>query len=114
MFTRLAIERFYDCKRKNNINYFNVAKICESVSKAVEKMFDEHLLPYFNTFNTFNEFRKQKMYTEVCDNALRSNLITLREIYKKYAAKDDLAAGLIADNDKTMSVFEFTDLMNAA
>lgn len=56
---------------------------------AVMKSFDDHIMPYFNTF-TSHDFRIKRMYNEICDLTILKNIQTLREIFIKYSGREGL------------------------
>lgn len=82
-----------------------IAKICETYEEAVIKVFEGNILPYFKKFNS-NDFKWQKFWNEPCDNVIKKNLKTLKEIYTKHSGRE-----AIPGEPKFMSMNEFIDLV---
>ena len=72
-------------------------------------MIDSNFLPLASLDDKFNSqlFRNDKLWNEYCDNAFKSNLKLLKDIYKKYSGKYSTPG----DRVKFMSTIEFVQLI---
>lgn len=71
---RLSIDKFF----KNGL--------VESTSEAVILAFENHFLPYFETFDC-HVWRKEKLWREEMDLVYSRFIDRLKTIYKKYTGK---------------------------
>jgi len=72
---------------------------------AIIKLMEESVLPYLRKFDS-QAFRFSKLYKKNCDNILKNNLLTLKDIYKRASSLD-----AIPGEDSLMSLNEFTNLI---
>ena len=67
--------------------------------------FENHFLPYFKTFDS-HKFRKEKLWTEECDNTFKRFPKVLAALYDRYSGKFALPGA-----PKYMSLDEFYDMI---
>jgi hypothetical protein len=55
------------------------------VGEAVTKIFVDNILPCLTPYSSLwpNDFRETRLYTEECDNLLKSHEIVLKAIYSR-------------------------------
>ena len=75
------------------------------MSEGMKMMFERELLPCFQKYDC-HKWRKEKLWKEEVDLALKHGLPLLKEIYKKNCGKTALPGA-----PKFMSLEEFTDLI---
>ena len=77
----------------------------KKMSDAIKIMFERDLLPCFSRYDS-HKWRKEKLWVEEVDLALKHGLHHLKEIYKKNCGKTAVPGA-----PKFMSLEEFTDLI---
>ena len=55
------------------------------VSEAVTKVFEDNILPSLTPYSSLwpNDFRETRLYTEECDNLLKSHSVLLKALYSR-------------------------------
>lgn len=75
------------------------------MDQAIIKTFDDHIMPYFNTFNS-HDFRDDRMYTESVDMVIGKYFQNFKDIFAKYSGKEAIGGEI-----KYMALSEFVDLV---
>jgi len=62
------------------LTYLIIGKEVESEPRAVEKLFQQHIIPNCAQFNC-QEFRDNRYWNEECDNILKSHISLFDSLY---------------------------------
>ena len=84
-----------------------LAKMEKKIDDAIIKMFEVHWLPFMKRYDS-HAFRVEKLYTEEVDLTLKYYNKTLRDVFKRASALDD-----VPDQDEIMSITEFVKFHTA-
>lgn len=79
----------------------------KKIDDAIIKMFEVHWLPFMKRYDS-QAFREEKLYTEEVDLTLKYYNKTLRDVFKRASALDD-----VPDQDEIMSITEFVKFHTA-
>ena len=60
--------------------------ICTNAFDAVQKLFTDHLDPFFSKFDS-HKWRQDKLWCEECDLVYKRSLTAVKAIYQKYSGK---------------------------
>ena len=94
-FVRVAMTKYYK------------TGLCKTITDAVETMFIDHLLPYFQTFDC-HRWRTEHLWNEECDLVYKRLLKAFKRVYEKNTGRYALPGA-----PKYMSTNEFFDLICA-
>ena len=77
LFLRLAIRRYFD----SIFQTLCLAKEINSEYEALEKFFEQNMIPNCSQFNS-QEFRDKRYWNEECDNILKSHIALFDHLYE--------------------------------
>ena len=100
IFVRIALHKYYKQQKDTNEG----TKITQSM--AVKKLFQQELLPLFNTFD-WNRWRIEKLWTKANDELIKANFKNIKRLYDMYSGKYSLPG-----KQKFMSIDEFMEMIS--
>ena len=80
--------------------------ICQTAFDAMNKMFDDHLEPFFQRFDS-HKFRRDYLWCEECDLVFKRSINAIKTLYSKFSGKYALPGA-----PKFMSLEEFIALVS--
>ena len=100
IFVRIALHKYF--KQQKDVNEKD--KITQSM--AVKKLFEEELLPIFESYD-WNRWRIEKLWTKHNDELVKANFKNIKRLYDMYSGKFSLPG-----KQKFMSIDEFMEMIS--